>query len=146
MLNNDPSGICLVYGADAAEQEEEKEEAGVLPEPDQGRHALEPTLVRSAVAEEGVEPLGDKNVVSDTNQPMQDNGMADLVASVDGPSFKDQSRQTSSPVTRKPSATSSLPRLNENIMLSDKLKYTIKQKKFPYKSWKIKRINIYIRF
>ena len=127
MSNKDPSGICLVYGTDAAEQEEEKVVAGVIPEPDQGRHALEPTLVRSAVAEEGVEPLGDKNVGSDTNLPIQTSGRADLFASVDGPSFKDQSRQTSSPVAvtqsaivaRKPPATSSLPRLNENIMLSD---------------------------
>ena len=117
MSINDPSGICLMYGTVAAEQEGEKEEAGAILEPDQGRHALEPTLIRSTtVAEESVEPLGHNNIGSDTNLPMQTSGRADLFAAVtDGPSFQDQTRQSSSPATRKPSATSPFPSLN-NIM------------------------------
>ena len=122
MSINDPSGICLRYGTVAAEQEGEKEEAGAILEPDQGRHALEPTLIRSTtVAEESVEPLGHNNIGSDTNLPMQTSGRADLFAAVTvpgGPSFQDQTRQTSSPATRKPSATSPFPSLN-NIMKSD---------------------------
>ena len=120
MSINDPSGICLRYGTVAAEQEGEKEEAGAILEPDQGRHALEPTLIRSTtVAEESVEPLGHNNIGSDTNLPMQTSGRADLFAAVTGgPSWKDQTRQTSSPATRKPSATSPFPSLN-NIMKSD---------------------------
>ena len=58
---------------------------------------------------------------------MQISGRADLFAVVDGPSFTDQLRHTSSPegmtqraiVARKPSATSPLPSLNDNIMKSD---------------------------
>ena len=105
MSYDDHSGIRLVYGGVAAE-EEEKEEAGAARAPD---HRIEPTLIRSAV-EEGVEPLGHNNVVNDTNLPMQTRGNADLFAAVDGPAYKNQAMNVT-----QPSATSPLPILNEQL-------------------------------